>query len=221
MLYRAAELKHYHIRARDGDMGSVKDIYFEDTNWMIRYIVADTGSWLTGRRTLLSPYSAGQPDDRTRSLPVDLNKEQVRNSPDIEADKPVSRQHEHALHTHYGWPIYWGHPSVVPGYTAVSPKELELPSDERHFNIHLHSSNELKGYRIDAIDGEFGRVDDIVLGTAPWKILYLLVDTGGALTGKKSLIPTEWVTSVLISELTIYVDVSREQIRNSPEYDYK
>jgi sporulation protein YlmC with PRC-barrel domain len=95
------------ILANDGEMGHVHDILFDDRSWLVRYIVVETGSWLSGRRVLLSPIIAQAPDVEGRVLRVALTRDQVRNSPGIDTDLPVSRQQEIAMTLHYGWPAYW------------------------------------------------------------------------------------------------------------------
>src|ERR1700690_440690 len=94
MLRSMKELEDCAIRATDGIIGSVKDVYFDDKAWVIRYLVVDTGSWLSSRKGLISPIAIGPPDWIGKVLPVSITKEQVKNSPAIDPDKPVSRQHE-------------------------------------------------------------------------------------------------------------------------------
>lgn len=219
MLYSAKTLREYRIRAVDDEVGSIRDFYFEDTNWMVRYIVADTGSWLTGREILLSPYAAEQPDERNGFLPVTLTRRQIEESPDIETDKPLSRQHEHALHAYYGWPIYWGNPGIIPGFIPMPPLDLEPPAEERHHNPHLRSAKEIEGYRIHARDGEIGHISDTILDTMPWRIRYVSVNTGNWFPGKKVLFAADWIGKISLTEREVMFDVSRDEIRRSPEYN--
>ena len=46
MLNRAKNLKSYKLDSLDGEFGKVKEFYFDDQHWMIRYLVADTGNGL-------------------------------------------------------------------------------------------------------------------------------------------------------------------------------
>ena len=108
MLRNIKDLEGYAIGATDGAVGHVKDFYFDDDAWVVRYVVVETGSWLASRKVLISPIAIGKPDWVQRLLPIALTKEQVRGSPDIDTDKPVSRQHEADYHTYYGYPYYWG-----------------------------------------------------------------------------------------------------------------
>lgn len=91
MLRSMRDLENYVIHATDGDIGRVKDFYFEDNTWSIRHLIVDTGSWVTGRKVLISPMSMGCPDWGGRILPVKITKEQVSYRPDMDADKPVSQ----------------------------------------------------------------------------------------------------------------------------------
>ena len=107
MLCSIKQLYGNKLGASDGDLGHVQDIYFDDQSWAIRYLVADTGTWLPGRQVLISPYSLGRLDQAEKLLRVNLTRSQMENSPAIESHKPVSRQYEAEYHRYYGWPLYW------------------------------------------------------------------------------------------------------------------
>lgn len=85
MLRSMNDLKNYAIRATDGDIGRVKDFYFDSTGWVIRHVVVDTGTWRSSRKVLISPTAIGQPNRREKVLPISITKEQVMNSPGISA----------------------------------------------------------------------------------------------------------------------------------------
>jgi hypothetical protein len=94
----------YTILATDGRLGGVAEFYFDDAAWVIRYLVVDTGGWHAARKVLISPAALARPDHASRTFPVTLTREQVRHSPGIDTDKPVSRQHEAALRRYYTCP---------------------------------------------------------------------------------------------------------------------
>jgi hypothetical protein len=108
MLRTVRDLQGYAIRATDGVIGEVADFFFDDEDWVIRYLVVDAGTWLRGRHVLISPVAIGHPDWMAQLLPVSITKDQVKNSPDIDTRKPVSRQHETEHLGYYGYPFYWG-----------------------------------------------------------------------------------------------------------------
>src|SRR3984957_15333038 len=107
MLRSIKQLYGNTLGASDGEIGQVKDFYFDDQNWAIRYLVVATGLWLSGRQGLISPHSIGRLDQAERVLRVDLTRKQIENSPSIESHKPVSRQYEEEYYRYYGLPCYW------------------------------------------------------------------------------------------------------------------
>ena len=94
MLQNIKELYDSKISASDGEIGHIKDFYFDDESWEVRYLIVDTGSWLTGRVVLLTPHSFGALDQTTKTLHIKLTKKQIEHSPSIDSHIPVSRQYE-------------------------------------------------------------------------------------------------------------------------------
>jgi len=216
MLRSLKELYGYTIRAVDGDIGKVDEFYFDDHRWTVRYLVADTGNWLVGRRVLLSTACLGWPDWEKRVFPVTLTKEQVENSPPIGVDEPVSRQMEKELHGYYGWRPYW---SITAASVAVPVTTRRKEEAMEEADPHLRSTREVIGYHIQANDGGIGHVDDFIAGGEDWVIRYMIVDTRNWLPGRKVLVAPTWVKRVDWAKRDVYVDLSRETIENSPEFD--
>jgi len=240
MLRNLSDIEDFKISATDGEVGHVKDFYFEDDAWVVRYLVVDTGTWLTSRKVLISPISVHHPDWAARTLPVSITKEQVENSPSFDSDKPVSRQNEEQYMGYYGYPYYWGggglwggglYPfAMVPGFAGYGidgverDPELEAyPRDEgvrrRNDNPHLRSSDAVTGYHIDATDGEIGHVSGFLVDDETWAIRYLVVDTSNWWMGHKVLVAPSWIKSVNWSDKTVSVDLSQDSIKNAPPYD--
>ena len=223
MLRSTKDLRGYAIRASNGVIGKVYGLYFDDLAWIVRYLVVDTGNWLPGRQVLLWPGVLGQPDWDTQSLPVGLSKEQVEHSPHISTDEPVSRQMEVDLHTYYGWTPYWRGGLPVPGLGAAAAAEMIASSaeerDEGDSDPHLRSTREVIGYHIQARDGEIGHVEDFVVDDEAWFIRYLVIDTRNWLPGRKVLVAPAWAEQVNWVERKVYVDLGRETIKSSPEFD--
>ncbi len=220
MLRSTKELQGYSIQAVDDVMGQVKDLFFDDKTWVVRYLVADTGTWLPGRKVLISTHALQKPQWQSQCFPVKLTKAQVENSPGIEEDKPVSRQHEEALHAYYNWPIYWTgglytDAQFVPRLNEEKPQKEVIEGD-----AHLRSIQEVIGYDIKERDDEFGHVEDFVVDDTDWTLRYLVFDTRDWLPGgKKVLIAPEWIKQVNWSDACVAVKLTREQIKNSPEFD--
>lgn len=216
MLRRISDLHGFKISAKDGEIGSVYDFYFNDTNWTVCWIVIDTGGWLTGRRLLLPADKVDPPDWNEETIPVELTKEQIRKSPPTSEDQPVSRQHEAEIYRYYAWTPYWEAPGIAP----YPPGSLDVePETREQGNKHLRSAREVHGYHISALDGDIGHVEDYLVDENDWTIRYLIIDTRNWLPGKKVLVSPEWFRDVSWLDRKVHVDLKKETIRESPEYD--
>jgi len=220
MLWSTKELHSYVIQAMEGDIGRVHAFFFDDQSWDIRYLVCDIGVWLPGRRVLIAPTAIELPHYETRTIPVRLTKEQVENSPDIDTDMPVSRQQEIALHRYYDWPVYWGAMASEEAMAMPSAAvEMAQAVEEQEGDRHLQSTREIIDYYIEARDGNIGHVDDFILDDAVWAIRYLVVNTRNWWPGKTVLVAPQWITEIRWGDAQVHVDMTREQIKNSPEFD--
>ena len=228
MLMNSATLKGLVIRATDGELGTVDQLYFDDETWAVRYLTVETGGWLGGRQVLISPISIVNADWQAKRLDVTLTKKQVENSPDIDTRKPVSRQHEAAYLGYYGYPSYWSgpylwgsefYPAGLAIPTAASAEEIAARVQSAPVDSHLRSTEAIKGYRLDATDGEIGHVDGFVVDDEVWAIRYLEVATQNWWPGKNVLLSPAWVERVSWADSKVYVALSRETIKSCPEYD--
>lgn len=231
MLRKAGSLFGFSLYTKDNEeMGSIHDFYFDREDWTVRYLVADIGAWLVGRRVLIATSALGAPLWENEVLPVNLTKAQVKDSPDIDLARPVTRQHEAELTGYYGWPGYWMTPmvaptaGVAPALAPTGARDAGLPDEvveglQNAEESHIHSMRDTQGYNIEATDDGIGHVDDFFVDDQDWKIRYLLIDTGNWLPGKKVLISPGWVNSVDWHDGRIYVDVPKAKVEASPEYD--
>ena len=219
MLVMASQILNCRVHATDGELGHVRDLYFDDRTWRIRYMVVDTHKWLPGRKVLLSPESAGKVDWAASLLPVNLTREQVRQSPPIETHQPVSRQLEGELARYFSWPLYWT-PDAMPIDGPLWPQVLLNPPEQTQLSEpDLRSTDEVRGYRILAQDGEVGQVSGYLIQSDEWVIRYFVIDTGRWLPGKKVLISPAWVQSVSWGDHEVVVRLTRRDIEKSPPFD--
>jgi hypothetical protein len=221
MLSKAKTLKGYKMDSLDGEIGKVKEFYFDDRHWTIRYLVADTGNWLTGRQVLISPYALGAVVREEQHITIDLTKKEIEDSPSLNSDKPVSRQFEEAYYGYYGLPVYWGGPYMWGAYPYVvrdREKWKEFTQGEKAWDPHLRSTYDVSGHHIQALDGELGHVQDFIIDDETWAIRYLIVDTHNWWPGKKVLVSPQWIERVSWGESKVFVNLSRETIKQSPEY---
>ena len=223
------------VAARDGDIGSVDQVYFDDEAWGVRYLVVDTGNWFNKRRVLISPYSFKQANPASGIIEVDLTQQQVKDSPNIDTDKPVSRQHEAEYLGYYGYPTYWAGAylwGVGAAYPPFGPIEStrgtvsevrdrrDMEADNRPADVHLRSSKAVRGYHIEAADGRIGHVSGFIFDDEAWVIRYLCIDTSNWWPGgKEVLLATQWIELVDWVGSTVSTRLTRDAIKNSPEYD--
>jgi hypothetical protein len=221
MLRKAKDLSGYKLGARDGDIGKVKEFYFDDQSWTVRYLVADTGGWLSGQQVLISPYALDPANEGRKVIPVDLTKAQIEKSPALATDRPVSRQYEGDYYSYYGWPGYWG--GAYPWGGSVYPIRgrngwSEASRRERNEDPHLRSTQAVTGCDIHAQDGDIGHVEDFVIDDETWAIRYLIVDTQNWWPGKKVLISTRWIERISWEQSKVFINLTREAIKRGPEY---
>jgi hypothetical protein len=221
MLSQAKTLTGYKLDSRDGEIGKVKEFYFDDRHWTIRYLVADTGSWLAGRQVLISPYALGAVIREEQHITVHLTKKEIEDSPPLNSHKPVSRQFEEDYYGYYGWPMYWNGPYMWGSYPRLErdrQKWREATQGEKAWDPHLRSTHVVSGYHIQAADGEIGHVEDFIIDDETWAIRYLIVDTRNLWPGKQILVSPQWIKRVSWDESKVFVNLSRETIKQSPEY---
>lgn len=236
MLHSVNDLRGFKIIATDGEIGDVEQFYFDDERWALRYIVVNTGRWLSGRQVLISPYSVVRVDRENSKLHVDLTRIEVEKSPEIDIRKPVSRRMEAAYSDHYGYPYYWDSPflwgteeypaslpqQLLPMESSVADPSMSVVTEPARItlgDVHLRSTEQVSSYRIAATDGQIGYVEDFIAEDSSWVIRYLKIDTRIWLPGKKVLVSPQWISLIDWAQGKVHVNLSREGVRQSPEYD--
>jgi uncharacterized protein YrrD len=215
MLRSIKSLSSFELKARDGRIGKIEEFLFDDKTFEIKYLVANTGNWLIDQLVLIAPVSLGEPDWGSRTLPVELTTEEIKNSPPLSKDEPVSKQKQQELHRFYGWPGYMYSPFPM-SMPVINPKVKE---GQKEGDPHLRSTGEVKGYSLQAVDESIGHVEDFIIDDKHWKIRYVIVDTKQILPGKKVIISPQWITQIDWAELKVFVNVSKKQVEESPEFD--
>jgi hypothetical protein len=221
MLNNAKTLKNYKLASLDGEIGKVKEFYFDDQHWTIRYLVADTGNWLVDRQVLISPYALIAATKAEEHVAINLTKKQIENGPSLSSDKPVSHQFEVSYYGYYGWPMYWTGPYMWGASSGIARDQETWKTStqvEKTWDPHLRSTDAVMGYHIQAADGEIGHVDDFNIDEDTWAIRYLVIDTKNWWKGKKVLVSPQWIECVSWNESKVFVNLSRDSIKKSPEY---
>lgn len=241
MLRSMHDLEGYAILATDGTIGHVRDFYFDDQRWVVRYLVVETGSWLSSRKVLISPVAIALPNWADKVLPVSITREQVKNSPDIDTDKPVSRQHEMQYLGYYGYPYYWAdeglwgqgaYPGTVlmglgAGGSDAAYRHAQAEDDRAEAKArqsksgdpHLRSCKAMMTYHIEATDGGIGHVQGLLVEEGTWAIRYLVVDTSNWWLGHQVLIAPQWIQEVRWTDHTVSVNLTQQAVKDAPPYD--
>lgn len=230
-LIKYSEIKGQPVQAIDKELGAVKDVYFDDHTWTVRYFVVDTAKWLPGKKVLISPESV---KNLVPNWPVQvaLRSDQVKDCPPIDADKPVSRQYEMVLSGYYGWIPYWEPGNLIDlkhpyGPYLYSRRFEYLPTDVSDIlqgrrvdqDPNLRSCKAIHNYHVHAKDGDIGHIDDFIVDTETWEVPYVIVDTKNWLPGRKVTIPHHVISGVSIAERRVNVVTSRDMIETAPEID--
>jgi len=242
MLRSLKDVENYSVVATDGIVGPVTDLYFDDESWVIRYLIVDTGAWLSQRRVLISPIAIDQPNWARQILPVSITRQQVQNSPDIDTDKPVSRQHERSHLGYYRYPYYWGggglwgaslYPNLMlstPGYGGSDAEyrraqaqnaraDAEAEADRHQTDDpHLRSGNAIMRYHVHATDGDIGHIGGIIVDEDTWAIRYLIVNTSNWWLGHEVIIAPKWIDNFAWADSKMVVGLSRQAIKDAPPY---
>jgi uncharacterized protein YrrD len=211
----------WRMEARDGEVGKVEDVYFDDESWKVRYLVLKTDDWLSGRKVLIAPLALMKDGCKTGVFRVNLTRDQIRRSPGIDTDKPVSRQQEIELYGHYSWKGYWESGFYAQGVGEIKEVASIPPAvkDRSAVDLHLRATSSVTGFHIHGTDGEIGHIIDFVLDDQNWKLLYLIVDTHRLPGGKKVLIGIGHILQMRWNDYEIYLDETVTDIEKSPVFD--
>jgi hypothetical protein len=240
MLRNVNDLYGYTVAASDGLIGEVRDLYFDDAAWTIRFLVVETGPWLAGRNVLISSIALCGLDAAGKMLSASTTLDQVKRSPDVDTSKPVSRQHEVEQFGYYGYPNYWGEPQLwgggprpgmslagYPGVQLANPPPSTTGAAEafakRHRNRgddpHLRSCRAVERYHLHATDGAIGHVESLLVDDESWAVRYLVVNTSDWWLGHQMLIAPPWITDISWLDATVSVDLTRQAIKDAPPFD--
>jgi uncharacterized protein YrrD len=227
MLRSIRQLYGNELEASDGKIGHVKDFYFDDQRWAVRYVVVDTGEWLSGRVVLISPHAFGDFYQNGNRLPVNMTRKQIQEGPGQESDLPVSRQYEEEYYQYYGLPNYWNGAElwggasypVVPSQILMRGKDNGPELKSQHGgDPHLQSTKALKDYHIQTSEGVIGHVTDFIVDEKSWAICHVVVETGHWFQGREIVISPKYIERISYEESKVFVSVAKDAIEDAAEY---
>ena len=211
MSMKVSELRGDDVLARDGSVGTLHDVYFDDAGWVVRYMVVDTGRWVPGQRILIAPDSVEGALSDPGKLRVGATLEQLRAAPGADDAPPVAEQQRLATAKAFGPPYYWTSPALWAAASAGGSVEATAGDP------HLRSSVEVIGYDVEARDGPAGRIEDIVIDAATWRIQDLVVDTTRWWPGGEVRVHPQYVERIDWAERKVRLLLTQEQVKRSGE----
>lgn len=232
MYYLTTDLKSCNIRTADGEeLGTVKDFYFDEKFWAIRYFVVDTMKWLPGKKVVLSPITVDSINLNKEFIDLTESAEKVKNAPIKNEHTQISKHNEEELANYYGWPNYWT--GVGPWGGFSTPSELTVAHREEKLqrgvqadgdDLHqLRSVNDVKGeltgFNVEGTDEKIGNVSDFVIDQKTWQIKYFVVDTSKILAGDLVLLAKDWITEINWHDKKFFVNVTKELAEKAANFD--
>lgn len=220
------ELLGYVIKANDGTKGTVKDFFFDEESWTIRYMVADLGKFLPGKKVLIPRVFLDKSDWERGHFQVLMTKKDIENCPPRNEHLPVSRAYEALLHEHYQldyyWPIAYGGAVGTVGMLRP-PTPVRLTNDivkEEDMNTNLRSFNEVHGYEVECLDKKKGHIKNFVFDDKNWQVVYVVVDISNWYSRSKNvMIAVNWIDKINYTEQSISINQSSEMLEEAPEFD--
>jgi sporulation protein YlmC with PRC-barrel domain len=97
----------YQIQALDGEIGHVEDFVIDDETWGIRYLIVDTRNWWPGKKVLVSPQWIERVSWDQSKVFANLLRETIKQAPEYDGSRPITRDYETRLHQHHHREGYW------------------------------------------------------------------------------------------------------------------
>lgn len=147
MLRSLKKMLNYSVLTLEGEIGKAVDFYFDNKDWVIRYLVTALSGPGDGNAALIPPSALiDKPDWESGSFALNVGAEEVKKMPGLEKGKPLTRAHETVVHEYFSLPFYWlqnvfGGPAA-PGIMTENPDEPDMPVEEEeshpHTQLHRH-----------------------------------------------------------------------------------
>jgi len=203
MIRRVRDLEGLTLTAVDGHAGRIRDVYFDDETWRVRYLVGETSPWPTGIHVAIAPSHVEEIDVRSNAVAVDLTRLEIERNPVLDSDLPISAQLR-AASSAIGGPMYWG-------FGAAGSASHEAVHD-----THLRSARHVTGFRVQATDGQLGHVIDLLVDDEDWTVPYLMTDTTHWRAGRPRLLSTGCVERIEVAAPQVLTRISRDEVELPP-----
>jgi hypothetical protein len=241
MLRSLKELESYEIGASEGSIGCVKAFYFDDIDWIIRYLYLDAGTWLSSQRVLLSPESIRREILEQKGLLVTGAGEPGGKISDLDADESNRQREEMPYLGYYGYRYHWTGKGLrgesdYPGmlikgvgygdsggeYRPAQDAHDGQVSDDAGFkrgDPRLQNARRIVGYRVQASDGDLGRVQELLIDDKTWAIRFMVVEAGDWWRGHRLLIAPHWIHAADWVDECISLDLTQTIAKAAPRLE--
>lgn len=207
------------LKTDDGITGRITDFYFDNHNWVVRYIAVEITGQKKSKYMLISNRDiVGKPDWEKGELKVRLSRKMVENCPDINMNRTVLRGEEKKLGEFFGWPAYWekavGYDRVPVPAAVINKGALSRNPDEE---AQLLSFMKIMGSFMHAKDGAIGRVEDFIVDARHWSISYMAVRRDVSFFKKTLIIALNWITDMDRESREMTSELSLKQVETVPD----
>ena len=213
-------LRDRPLIASDGRIGEVREFYFSEENWAIRYLVISIRSWFDDRLALIPVHALERINPEDKTISVRLNKQQVLRAVSVESETPVSEQPQERINQperKESQPV----PGLLASALPQNGASVALNKKMAAADSHLRCSEELRGnYTLMIYDGKIGLIEGLIIEDDQWRLRYLVVRTGFLLSGKLVLIPPQWINRISFEQREILVGLPCSLIKEAPDYDF-
>lgn len=207
-LYQVSDLRQMDLSAADGRVGSIEEIFVDDLDWQVRYLLVDDAEWISRSEKLLVPTLAvDEVEDQQQTIWAQLTRDQIANSPSLPVDEPVSRQYETEFYRYYRWPHYWQQ------YPRGMSDKPDTQADKT-----LVNAAELQRYEVFCEDELLGHVSGLVIDVSDWRLRYIEV-TGNGSPECVWLIRPDWIAEVSRSSRSMRLNVPLAKMETAPPYN--
>jgi hypothetical protein len=213
MLRQFSLLKGTSIRAAEGPVGNVCDLYLDRMTWSVKYLVADAQDCLSVRYALIPPATIAQVEWQRRVLQLRIPRDELQASVSLD----------------FARPLYWSGDVLPPEAAEAYLRDACLLMHQRREECNpiltaalrphgrsqpsLYSAAELATLHADGLDGSLGPLIDLLYEERTWTLRYLLLDTGRLVPDSQVLISTQWIDRVCCELGEVSFFLSRDAIR--------
>lgn len=221
MLITVQQILQQPVYGAHEALGDLVDLLLDSYTWNVRFGVVEVGAWLASRPVLIDAprLAQAQWNETEHALRLPLSRSEIRACPPLESLTGARPPREAGLVEHFVWGSHWReHLTSQPAPVGVDAVPTPAsPAEQRERD--LYAARQLIGYRLEAVDGEVGALQDFLLDLDHWVVRYFIVELDTFLGGRRRLISPGAAEAIHPSDRLLRVHFSAAEIEAAPEYD--